>query len=80
MARMGIQEGQAPVQVKFQQFVKGGKTMQELADYMVANGLRFAPAAYHDEAAYRALHSAMVAFDIALNTETRVASTEPAPK
>jgi hypothetical protein len=80
MARLGVQEGQAPVQVKFQQFVKGGKTMQEVADYMVANGLKFASAAYHDDAAYRALHSAMVAFDIALNTETRVASTEPAPK
>ena len=82
LARMGIQEGQAPVQVKFQQFVKGGKTMQELADYMVANGLKFASAAFRDEAAYRALHSAMVAFDIALNTETKVASTTetPAPK
>jgi hypothetical protein len=75
LARMGIQEGQAPVQVKFQQFVKGGKTMQEIADYMVANGLKFASAAYHDDAAYRALHSALVAFDIALNTETPVRET-----
>jgi hypothetical protein len=75
LARIGIQEGQAPVQVKFQQFVKGGKTMQEIADYMVANGLKFASAAFHDDAAYRALHSAMVAFDIALNTETPVQET-----
>ena len=81
MARLGVQEGQAPVQVKFQQFVKGGKTMQEVADYMVANGLRFAAASYPDEAAYRALHSAMVAFDIVLNTENASgASTEPALK
>jgi len=78
--RIGILEGQAPAQAKFMQFVKGGKTMQEVADYMVANGLRFAAAAYPDEAAYRALHSAMVAFDIVLNTETRVATETPVPK
>src|SRR5262249_31698395 len=33
-SRMGIAEGQAVTQAKFQQFVKGGKTMQEVADYM----------------------------------------------
>lgn len=79
MARIGILEGQAPVQVKFQQFVKGGKTMQEIADYMVANGLKFASANFHDDAAYRALHSAMVAFDIVLNTDTKTTTPPPAP-
>jgi hypothetical protein len=83
MDRIGILEGQAPVQAKFQQFVKGGKTMQEVADYMVANGLRFASASFPDEAAYRALHTAMVHFDIVLNTDTKVTSAEtkttPAP-
>jgi hypothetical protein len=79
LARIGILEGQAPVQVKFQQFVKGGKTMQEIADYMVANGLKFSVANFHDDAAYRALHSAMVAFDIVLNTDTKTTTPSPAP-
>ena len=40
LARMGIQEGQAPVQAKFQQFVKGGKAMQGLRRVTtVANSL-----------------------------------------
>jgi hypothetical protein len=67
-ARQGIEEGQMAVQDKFNRFVQGGKTIQEVADYMVANGLRFAPSTVSDEAGYRALHSALVAFDIALNT------------
>ncbi len=67
-ARQGIEEGQMVVQDKFTRFVQGGKTVQEVSDYMVANGLRFAPATVYDEGGYRALHSALVAFDIALNT------------
>jgi hypothetical protein len=40
-----------------------GKTVQELVKYMTENGLRFAPAMAGDEAAYEALHRALVAGD-----------------
>jgi hypothetical protein len=67
-ARQAIEEGQMAAQDRFNRFIQGGKTIQEVADFMVANGLRFAPATVNDEAGYRALHSALVAFDIALNS------------
>jgi hypothetical protein len=46
-----------------QQWVAKGKNVAELVDYMKNNGLKFAPAVPGDEAAYRALHHAMVAYD-----------------
>lgn len=75
-ARQGLEEGQMVVQDKFNRFIQGGKSMQDIADFMVANGLKFAPGGPSDEAGYRALHSALVAFDIALNTAGPVASEE----
>jgi hypothetical protein len=69
-ARQALEEGQMAVQDEFTRFIQGGKTVQEVADFMVSKGLRFAPSAAADQAGYRALHSALVAFDIALNTGT----------
>ena len=43
--------------------------MNQLVTAMVKNGWRFAPALQTDEAAYRAMHSALVAFDVALNQQ-----------
>jgi len=75
-ARQALEEGQMAVQDEFTRFIQGGKAVQEVADYMVSKGLRFAPSTFSDEAGYRALHSALVAFDIALNTGTQVAEAE----
>jgi hypothetical protein len=47
--------------------------VQELVQYMVDNGLSFAPAVRGDEGAYRALHQALVEYD------TAVASNGPQP-
>jgi hypothetical protein len=66
-ARVAIERGEAANQLKFQEFVIGGKTVQEIADFLVAKGLRIAPATQGDEAAYQALNSAMVALDVAMN-------------
>lgn len=66
-AREALAKGEATAQIAFQKWAAGGKTLQELVDYMVKNGLRFAPAVSGDEAAYRAVHSGMAAFDVALN-------------
>jgi len=78
-ARQAVGEGQMEAQNNFEQFIKGGKTVQEFTDYLVANGLRLAPATPRDDAAYRALHSAMVAFDIVLNTQSNAEAKESTP-
>jgi hypothetical protein len=50
-----------------------GKTVAELVNYMKEKGLRFAPSVAGEEAAYRGLHQAMVAYDSNL---TQVATKE----
>lgn len=66
-ATVALEKGEAPLQAKFQREIEGGRTVQELVDFMVKNGLRFGPATANDEAAYRAVHSALATFDIAMN-------------
>jgi hypothetical protein len=56
------------VQSKFQRFIEGGKSVQEVTDYMIQNGLRFGPATPNDEAAYRAVHSLLANYNIAMNS------------
>lgn len=68
-ARVSIESGDAKAYFAYQDFVMGGKSIQEVVDYMVARGLKLAPAIAADEGAYRAFHSALVAFDVALNTQ-----------
>ena len=68
-ATVALERGEAPVQSKFQRFIEGGRSVQEIADYMVANGLRFGPATFSDEPAYRALHSALASYDVAMNSQ-----------
>jgi hypothetical protein len=64
---LALERGEANVQAEFNSFVKGGKTAQEVVGYMVNKGLRFAPATQGDEGSYRAFHTALVAYDVALN-------------
>jgi hypothetical protein len=66
-ATVALEKGEAPIQAKFQREIEGGRSVQELVDYMVKNGLRFGPATAADEPAYRAVHSALATFDIAMN-------------
>ena len=68
-ARQAIKDNEAQTHQQFQKFISGGKTVKEIADFMTANGLKFAPATLRDEAAYRALHSALVALDVAYNAQ-----------
>jgi hypothetical protein len=46
-----------------QKYAAKGKNVAELVDYMTKKGLKFAPAVDGDEAAYSALHRALVNFD-----------------
>lgn len=70
-ARLAIERGNAGAQVQFQALLKKGdiQNVNQLVTVMVKNGWRFAPALQTDEAAYRAVHSALVAFDVALNQQ-----------
>lgn len=68
-AATALERGEAPVQEKFQRFVAGGRSVQEVADYMIQNGLKFAPATADDEAAYRAVYSGLATLDIAMNAQ-----------
>lgn len=54
---------------QFQNFVKGGKTSEEVTQYMLKNGLTFAPSTEGDEAAYQAMYSALANLDLAFNTQ-----------
>ncbi len=68
-ALVAVRRGEVQTQNSWQAFVTGGKSIQDLTEYMVSNGLKFGPATAFDEGSYRALHSAMVAFDVTLNAQ-----------
>jgi len=69
-ARVGLGEpGNAVAYFNFQKWTTGGKSVQELVDYLVKNGLTFAPAVQGDEFAYRALQAGLAAYDIAYNAQ-----------
>jgi hypothetical protein len=72
-ALTALENGDATAYIDFQsKFGSGGKSVQQLVNYMSANGLRFAPSTNGDEAAYQALHDALVGWSVAL--ENQVAS------
>lgn len=75
-ARIALERGEAKAHFGFQDFVQGGKTIQEVVDYLVSRGLKLAPATAADEGSYRAFHSALVAFDVALNTQAGTTSVD----
>ena len=72
-----IERGEAINQARFQRFIdngKGTRSVQEVTDYMIKEALRFGPAMAGDEAAYRAVHSAMANYNIAMNSQQGVDS------
>jgi hypothetical protein len=68
-AVLALQKGDAVDYFNFQKYVGGNKTVQDVVNYMVDRGLRFAPEVSGDEAAYVAMHSGLAAYDIAVNTQ-----------
>jgi hypothetical protein len=72
-----ISSGSAGAQVEFQKLVSKGEihNLNDVVRVMVSRGWRFGPSLPTDEAAYRALHSALVSYNIALNQ--LVAQSEP---
>jgi hypothetical protein len=70
-ARKALEKGEAQHQIQYMKWVSagGGKSVQDVVDYLISKGLRFAPATTQDEAAYRAFFSAFVVYDVALNAQ-----------
>lgn len=66
-ARIALETGEGPAYFKYQKWISGGKTIQDVVDYMVQDGLQFASAIPGDESAYRAVHSALAAYDMEVN-------------
>jgi hypothetical protein len=65
-----LEKGDASLNLDFQQkFAKGGKTVQELVDYMKTKGLQFAPSNPGDERAYQALQAALAANSLAVSSQ-----------
>lgn len=77
-ARQAIERGNASAQVQYQKLLAKGdvQSVNQLVGVMVKNGWRFGPALLSDEAAYRALHSALVAYDVALNQQVASADSK----
>ena len=80
MPASALERGEATTQASFQKWAAGGKNLQQLVDYMIANGLKFTPATIGDEFAYRSAYSGMVALDVALNTLAGSSAPEQAPE
>jgi hypothetical protein len=69
-----LKKGDAVLFLDFnQKFAKGGRTVQELVEYMTKNGLTFAPAMPGEERAYFALQAALSAQSLALHNEVAAA-------
>jgi hypothetical protein len=69
-ARIALASGEAVPYFKFQKWVSGGKSIQQVTAYMVQEGLLFAAATPGDESAYRAMHSALAAYDVEVNASS----------
>ena len=75
-ALRALENGDAAAYLEFQnQFAGGTKNVQDLVNYMRKTGLHFAPATSGDEAAYQAVHEALVGWSVA--AENGVASNAP---
>jgi hypothetical protein len=76
-AVLALEKGDALLSLDFQQkFARGGKTVQELVDYMKSKGLRFAPANPGDERIYQILQTALAAYSMALHNQISAAAKE----
>ena len=71
-ATRALEQGEAVNQRAFQRWLeegKGGRSVQDLVDFMGKNALQFAPAASADEASYRAAYQALANYDLAMNQQ-----------
>jgi hypothetical protein len=75
-ATVALERGEAQIQAKFNRFVEGGRSVQEIADYLIKNGLKIGPATAADEAAYRAFHTGLASYDVVVNSAVGIDTKE----
>jgi hypothetical protein len=76
-ALTALENGDAAAYLEFQNHFSGGaKSVQDVVRYMRTKGLHFAPATNGDEAAYQAVHDALVGWSVA--AENSLAANAPA--
>jgi hypothetical protein len=77
-AVVAIKKGDVVTNLEFQQKfnAKGGKTVQELVEYMGSRGLKFAPVNEGDERSYYALQAALAARSMAIHSEVAAAGKD----
>jgi len=70
-ANTAVEKGDVPAVIQFRKEIADQKlkNIHDLAKYMIDKGLKFAPAVAGDEAAYQALHAALVALDVTVNAQ-----------
>jgi hypothetical protein len=78
-ARIALENGEAVPYLNFQKWISGGKTIQEVVDYVLREGLLFASARPEDARAYRAMHGALAAYDAAVNPVAATVSSKERP-
>jgi hypothetical protein len=72
-----LRMGDAVLYLDFnQRFARGGKTVEELVNYLSKNGLTFAPAMPGDERAYHALQAALSAQSLGLHATVAAAGNQ----
>jgi hypothetical protein len=74
-----LASGDALAYLDYQKFASQPRTVQDLVAYMADKGLQFAPAVEGDEQYYQALHTALAAYDVAVNTQLAAAAPAAAP-
>jgi hypothetical protein len=75
-----VERGDTAPFFEFRKFVRGGKSVQEVVDFMTKRGLTFAPMVDGDEAAYQALYMGMASFNVAVNQQLTTTSSGSAPQ
>jgi hypothetical protein len=68
-AASALENGDAVPYLRFQKWIGGGRTLPEVVDYMLREGLQFAAAFPGDEGAYRALHNGLAAYHVTINPQ-----------
>jgi hypothetical protein len=66
-AVLALKKGDLALNLDFQKFAQGGKSVQELVDYLGKKGLQFAPASTGDDRAYVALQAALSAHSLTIH-------------
>ncbi len=70
-AHTGLEKGEAVWQAKYQHFIEGGKSIQDVVDFLINNALNVAPAGPNDESEYRAIYAAVANFNLAMEIERK---------